>query len=224
MRLACFGVALVRTILCILAVLYTVTCTPAIAQGMTRGQAAQAFSRADAPGRRDAVTRLGAIGTMADLALLARALRDVDPPTRALAEAAMWKIWARSGDAQIDKIYQQGIEEMEAGNLAQSIATFTRIIELRPEFAESWNKRATLYFLVGELHKSLADCHQVVKRNPYHFGVLSGYAEIYIRLKDYRRALEYSRRALAVNPNLEGVRVNIGLLERILEQHREQMI
>ena len=50
--------------------------------------------------------------------------------------------------------------------------------------------------MVGELRKSLADCDEVIKRNPYHFGALAGYAQIYIRLEYYDRALDYSRRAL----------------------------
>ena len=63
-----------------------------------------------------------------------------------------------------------------------------------------------------------------MKRNPYHFGALSGYAQIYIRLEFYDRALEYSRRALEVNPNLDGVRRTIGLLERLVEQRRSRAI
>ncbi|TMH56091.1 MAG: hypothetical protein E6H55_17505 [Betaproteobacteria bacterium] len=143
---------------------------------------------------------------------------------RTRAEQAMWRIWARSGDQEVDRLYQVGVEQMSAGDLRQSIATFTRIIELKPDFAEGWNKRATLYFLAGELRKSLADCDEVMKRNPYHFGALSGYALIYIRLEYYDRALEYSRRALEVNPNMDAVRRNVELLERLLEQRRNRMI
>ncbi|TMG89489.1 MAG: tetratricopeptide repeat protein [Betaproteobacteria bacterium] len=112
----------------------------------------------------------------------------------------------------------------EGGCVQQAIVTFTRIIELKPDFAEGWNKRATSYFLVGDLHKSLADCDEVMKRNPYHFGALSGYALIYTRLEYYDRALDYSRRALEVNPNLDGVRQNIDLLEGLVAQRRKQMI
>src|SRR3984893_14052703 len=105
---------------------------------------------------------------------------------------------ARSGDKEVDRLYQKGVEQMNAGDLRQSIATFTRIIEVKPDFAEGWNKRATLYFLVGDLHKSLADCDEVMKRNPYHFGALSGYALIYTRLEYYDRARASSPPALEV--------------------------
>jgi tetratricopeptide (TPR) repeat protein len=198
--------------------------TVAHAQEFSREQVVQSLSHADAQTRRDAVSRLGEVGTMADVTLLVRALRDPDADTRDRAEQAMWRIWARSGDPEVDRLYQTGIQQMSAGDLQQSIVTFTRIIELKPDFAEGWNKRATLYFLAGELRKSLADCDEVMKRNPYHFGALSGYAQIYIQLEYYDRALEYSRRALAVNPNLNGVRRNIDLLERLREQRRRRMI
>ena len=198
--------------------------TAAQAQGLTREQAAQALSDPDTQSRRDAASRLGEIGTMADATLLVKSLRDADEDVRDRAEEAMWRIWARSGDQEVDRLYQVGIQQMSAGDLQQSIATFSRIIKLKPEFAEGWNKRATLYFLVGDYRKSLADCDEVMKRNPYHFGALAGYAQIYVRLEYYDRALEYSQRALKVNPNMDGVRRNVDLIEQLLEQRRRKMI
>ena len=198
--------------------------TAAPAQDLGRDHAVQALSHAEARIRRDAAARLGEIGTMADMKVLAAALRDPDEGTRDNAEQAMWRIWARSGSEDVDRLYQQGIAQMSAGDLRQAIATFTRIIALKPEFAEAWNKRATLHFLAGDLRKSLADCDEVVKRNPYHFGALSGYAQIYTQLEYYDRALEYSRRALEVNPNLDAVRRNIEALERLLGERRKRMI
>ena len=194
------------------------------AQELDREQALRALSSADAQTRRDAVTRLGEVGTMPDAKRLVTSLRDPDEEVRGRAEQAMWDIWSRSGDQTVDRLYQRGVEQMTAGDLQEGIATFTRVIKLKPEFAEGWNKRATLYFLAGDLHKSLADCDEVIKRNPQHFGALAGYAQIYFRLEYYDRALEYSRRALAINPNLDGVRSNMELIEHVLEQRRRQMI
>ena len=200
------------------------TGTTAQAQELRREQAVQRLSHAAAQTRREATDRLGEVGIMADVPPLLKALRDPDEDTRHHAEQAIWRIWARSGNPEADRLYQTGIEQMNAGELQQAIVTFTRIIKLKPDFAEGWNKRATLYFLVGDLRKSLADCDEVMKRNPYHFGALSGYALIYTRLEYYDRALEYSRRALEVNPNLDGVKQNIELLEHLVEQRRKQMI
>ena len=194
------------------------------AQGQTREAAVRALSRPDVRQRREAANRLGEIGTMADARALVLALKDSDDETRESAEQALWQIWSRSGDAAIDRLYAAGIHQMEDGELTDAVATFTQIIERKPDFAEAWNKRATLYFLQGELRKSLADCDEVMKRNPYHFGALAGYSQIYIRLEYYERALEYARRALEVNPNMEGVRRSLMMLEHVHEQRRQQMI
>ena len=194
------------------------------AQELGREQAAQQLSRGDAIARRDAAVRLGEVGTTADVPGLVQALRDSDEDTRAEAERSLWRIWSRSGDPEVDRLYAAGVEQMTAGNLQQSIATFTRVIELKPAFAEGWNKRATLYFLTGDLTRSLADCAEVMKRNPYHFGALAGYAQIYVRLENYERALAYAQRALAINPNLDGVRSMSEMLEHVLEQRRSRVI
>ena len=194
------------------------------AQALSREQALQSLSHAEVPMRRQAASRLGETGVMSDTPALLQALRDADEGTRARAEQAMWRIWARSGDPRVDLLYRAGVEQMSAGELRQGIATFTRIIELKPDFAEGWNKRATLYFLAGEYRKSLADCAQVIKRNPYHFGALAGYGQIYLRLEDYERSLQYYQRALEVNPNMDSVRLNILLLEQLIGQRRKNMI
>ncbi len=198
--------------------------TTALAQEVGRQKAVRMLSQSAAETRREAADRLGEVGIMADVPALLKALRDSDEDTRQHAEQAIWRIWSRSGNQEVDGLYQTGIEQMEAGELQQAVATFTRIIKLKPDFAEGWNKRATLYFLVGDLRKSLADCDEVMKRNPYHFGALSGYALIYTRLEYYDRALDYSRRALKVNPNMDAVRNNIDLLERLVGERRKQMI
>jgi tetratricopeptide (TPR) repeat protein len=200
------------------------TTDSALAQALSREQALQSLSHAEVQMRRDAAQRLGEIGVMSDNAALQRALRDADEGTRENAEQAMWQIWGRSGDPQVDRLYRTGVEQMGGGELQKGIATFTHIIELKPDFAEGWNKRATLYFLTGEYRKSLADCAQVIKRNPYHFGALAGYGQIYLRLEDYARALDYFRRALEVNPNMATVRLNVQLIEQLLEQRRKNMV
>jgi tetratricopeptide (TPR) repeat protein len=95
-------------------------------------------------------------------------------------------------------------------------ATFSRIIKLRPAFAEGWNKRATARYLAGDFRRSLADCAEVLKRNPRHFGALSGAGLNHLELREHRQALESFRRALDVNPNLEAVEGQVRRLERLL--------
>jgi tetratricopeptide (TPR) repeat protein len=93
---------------------------------------------------------------------------------------------------------------------------------MAPEFAEGWNKRATVYFLVGDFERSLKDCDEVIKRNPHHFGALAGYGQIYMQLDDYERAIEYFKRALTVNPNLDGVELQVRVLEHALAERKKK--
>ncbi len=197
--------------------------TSASAQ-MSRNAALQALGQGDPEARRQAVTALGAMGTFDDVPKLAAALRDSDPLVRRLTERALWEVWSRSGDRDIDRLFAVGVEQMNDQQGAAAVQTFSEIIRRKPEFAEGWNKRATVYYVLGEYAKSLADCDEVMKRNPYHFGALSGYGMIYMELNEPARALTYFERALAVNPNLESVAEAVQMLRRLLIQQRRDAV
>jgi tetratricopeptide (TPR) repeat protein len=194
---------------------------PAAAQILEREPALQALKAPDAAERLRGVVGIARHGRMPDAPALIAALRDPDERVRAAAEQALWIVWSRSGKPEVDKLFVQGLDEMNGGRLDDGIATFSRVIELAPEFAEGWNKRATLYFLAGDYRRSLADCDEVMKRNPAHFGALAGYGQIYLRLDQPEQALEYFKRALAVNPNMTGVEIQIRLIEHSLAQRKK---
>ena len=195
------------------------------AAALTREEAtADLANRTDADARRRGVTWLAEHGTMSDLPRLAEALRDSDPAVRIVAESAMWQVWSRSGDEETDRLLALGIEQMNAREGQGAVETFTKIIARRPEFAEGWNKRATVHYLLGEYKKSLKDCDEVMKRNPYHFGALSGYGMIYLQLDWPEQALAYFERALAVNPNLESVRESADTLRQLLIERRKNTL
>jgi tetratricopeptide (TPR) repeat protein len=191
---------------------------PVQAQAPTREAALERLKSADPVERRRAIVQLAQAGSMDDVPVLLERLRDADEGVREIAERAIWVLWSRSGNPQVDTLFLQGIDQMNTGQFQEGIATFGRVIELAPGFAEGWNKRATLYFLSGDLQRSLRDCDEVMKRNPNHFGALAGYGQIYMQLGDYEKALAYFKRALAINPNLEGVEFQVRVLERLLEE------
>jgi tetratricopeptide (TPR) repeat protein len=211
---------LARTLLAstisLLALIGAIAAEPAL----TRAQALERLADADAAKRREAAARLGEVGVMADAKALVKELRDTDEQARSAAEESLWKIWARSGDEKVDALYGRGVREMSEGRADEAVATFSRIIKMKPGFAEAWNKRATVYFLLGEYERSLADCDEVMKRNPLHFGALAGYFQIHVQLGQYESALAYGQRALQVNPNMEGVRQGIEAIERRLGRAR----
>lgn len=185
----------------------------AAAAELTRAQALRELASALPLQRAQAVERLGDIGTMADAERVAERLRDAHPGVREIAQGALWRIWSRSGSPEIDRLLRRGVDQMSAGELEAALATFDAIIRRKPEFAEGWNKRATVLFMLGRDNASLKDCDEVLKRNPRHFGALSGMTQIHLRRGDPAAALQAWERALQANPNLDGGAETLRILE-----------
>ena len=207
-----------------LAALLVVFIAAPAAAGPREDALAALADRGDVEARRRAALTLADAGTMADAPALLAALRDPDARVRVLAERALWEVWSRSGSEEVDDLLRAGIVEMQHGQLEASLDTFSEVIRRQPDFAEGWNKRATVYYLVGEYRKSAADCDEVLKRNPAHFGALSGYGMIWLRLDEPARALERFEQALAVNPNLDSARETVEALRALLIQQRRNAI
>ena len=205
----------------VLMAIQLVLASASLAQGsdsaaMTRSQALKALEQPAPLLRRAGVLRLAEIGTMADADQVALRLHDPDGDVREVAGTSMWQIWSRSGDKAIDRDYEKAVSLMAASRFGEALAAFSTIIKKRPEFAEAWNKRATIYYMVGEFDLSLKDCAEVMKRNPHHFGALSGYGQIYLQLGELERSLEYFQRALKVNPDMPGAVQAVQMLEQQL--------
>jgi len=137
------------------------------------------------------------------------ALRGDDTAEAARAAETLWLMWHRSGNPVLDRLLRDGIEAMEREELTEAEATFTRLIRDAPEFAEGWNKRATVRYLAGDYEGSIADCRETLARNPNHFGALSGQGLCHFMLSQFREAALLFRRALAVHPHLDGARGNL---------------
>lgn len=205
----------------LLAAALTAAVPPAFPQPpQTRAEALGALASPDAATRAEAVVWLANRGAMEDAPLLHDRLRDESSFVRGFAEQGLWLLWSRSGDPEVERLMALATEAMQAGKHVEAISTFSEVIHKKPDFAEGWNRRATVYYLAGQYDKSIADCHEVLKRNPRHFGALSGMGQIYAQLEDYENALRWYRRALEVNPNMLGVEMNIRLLEERLKDQR----
>ena len=217
-----------RTLCTAAAIVVLVACGCACAAGQnddeTRVLALTQLQSRDADARLAACSVLAEIGKQEDLPLLLSHLYDEDDRIRSTAEAAVWRIWGRSGDAATDRLFNRGLEQMREGQLRGAVDTFNRVIAMRPDFAEGWNKRATVYFLLGEDELSLKDCDEVLKRNPQHFGVLAGYGQIYLRKGELQRALDYFELAIAINPNMGGVQASIDAVREIMVKRGRRFI
>jgi len=183
----------------------------------SRAEALAALKNTDTAARAEAIVWVANHGSMADAPLLHERLRDESSLVRQFAEQGLWLLWSRSGDPELDRLMARGAEAMQAGRHGDAIGLFSVVIDRKPDFAEAWNRRATVYYLDGQYDKSITDCHEVLKRNPRHFGALSGMGQIYFQLEDWGSALGWYRRALEVNPNMLGVEMNIRLIEERLK-------
>jgi tetratricopeptide (TPR) repeat protein len=147
-----------------------------------------------------------------------RVLGGDDADAAARAANALWEMWHASGVPEIDKILQRGIEAMERGDLLAAEALFTDIIRRAPDYAEGWNKRATLHWLRGELGESLSDIDRTLALEPRHFGALSGLAMIREAQGRPFEALEALEKLLHIHPRLPHLRDRIEALSARLGQ------
>jgi tetratricopeptide (TPR) repeat protein len=145
-----------------------------VAAQMSRAEALKALEQPAPAARLMGVERLAEVGIMADAERLVPSLRDAAPAVHERAASALWQIWSRSGDPLIDELFARGVSQMAAAALSDALSTFDEIVRRRPAFAEGWNKRATVYFLLGRYAESLKDVDEVLQRNRHHFGALSG--------------------------------------------------
>jgi len=164
-----------------------------------------------------ALELLARVADMQVMPALMRALRDGDVQVRAAAENVMWTIWLRSGKDQIDTLMVEGVHLMELEHYSEAAEVFDQIIADAPQFAEGYNKRATVYYLMQEFERSIADIRTTLKLNPVHFGALSGMGLCYLALQEPRQALEWFERAIEVNPNMTTIASYIQQIREFLK-------
>jgi len=130
-------------------------------------------------------------------------LAELRQPDEALREAATAKLWRRWFD-QKGRWGREQLERAQAmldtGNVTVAEDLLSEAIAQHPDFAEAWNRRAVLYYVVGEYERSRQDCQTVVRLNPHHFGAWHGLGLCHAALGDYQAAIEACQQALALHP------------------------
>ena len=132
------------------------------------------------------------------------------------AEALIWSIWIESEDATVAALMQRGIVAMSRRQLRRALDIFDDMVGQAPEFAEGWNKRATVHYLMGNLEESVADVEVTLDLEPRHFGALSGLGQIELIRGDEPAALAAFESALEVHPHLAGAKNMADALEEKL--------
>ena len=138
-------------------------------------------------------------------ALFARLQAAPDAAAAQPIEAEIRRIWLEHPDKRTREVTLIGTGFLNGGRPQLAELAFKEAIQRSPDFAEAWNKRATLRYLVGDYTGSIEDCAHVLKLEPRHFGALAGLGHINMALKDWDAAIRWYKEALAVNPNMPGV-------------------
>jgi tetratricopeptide (TPR) repeat protein len=120
-------------------------------------------------------------------------------------ENRIWAIWLASGSDTANLLMGRVKTAMEAKDFELAIRLLNAIIDMRPNFIEAWNRRATLYYMKKDFTRAIGDIREVLAREPRHFGALAGLGIILQEFGDDKRALDAFRRALAIHPHIERV-------------------
>ncbi len=184
-----------------------------IKNNYTEGTLQRLLIHPDTTTRQATVLALGLVGTLESNAALAAALKDSDSLVRKFAQDALWEIWYRGGDPDHCWHLQQA---MQLGDFAQILAALDDLIREAPDFAEAYNQRAILLFRRGEFQRSMIDCKNVLRLNPYHYGAAAGLGQCYLKLKKPRSALRSFKQALELNPALDELKDAVAALRDAL--------
>ena len=112
----------------------------------------------------------------------------------------IWSIWSITIDKMTQEKFDMGNKLMGNRQFIESIDLFSEVINLRPNFAEAWNKRATVNYLIGNYEKSISDIFSTLNLEPRHFGALDGLAQIYFKQGKYLEAAQTYRKILQILP------------------------
>jgi tetratricopeptide (TPR) repeat protein len=131
-------------------------------------------------------------------------------------EEQIWEIWVESGDQNVDALMAIGVAALNDSDYAQAYRAFSRIVALAPNFAEGWNKRATVLYLMGRYDESIKDIGKTLALEPRHFGALSGLGLCNAQLQKEKEALDAFEKALAINPNMPGIKLDADEMKKQL--------
>ncbi len=138
-----------------------------------------------------------------------------DSAEAAQIESQIWQLWLKAPNDIAEALMSQIVYAMQRGQLTLAIGLSGQLIDSEPEFAEAWNKRATLHYLVGDLDSSVEDIRQTVKLEPRHFGAISGLGLIFLKRGQLQNALDAFEQVLKINPQSVNTRRSV---EQVTDQ------
>jgi tetratricopeptide (TPR) repeat protein len=187
--------------------------TPSLAQG--HPEAKQSPDWVTPPGdvpRQDHGPRTPSLDTLFEALKIAP-----DAESAKAIESRIWGAWMVSGSDTCTLLMGRAKAAADEKDYDLAIKLLDAVVEIKPNYVEGWNRRATVYYLMNDYGHALADIREVLAREPRHFGALAGLGLILQELGDDAHALEAYRRALAINPHLEHVGETVKTLREKVE-------
>ena len=130
-------------------------------------------------------------------------------------EAAIWQVWFHTNNGDVAQVMSRVQFAIRAGMYELALGELDKVVQIAPNYAEGWNRRATVLFLLKRDLESVRDIQRVLALEPRHFGALSGLGLIHMRAGNWKSALESFRKAIEIHPFLK---------ERALIQALEQKV
>ena len=130
-------------------------------------------------------------------------------------EAAIWQLWMEPKTVGARIVMREGLRAMTEDDYEKALHRFDAVVVLEPDFAEGWNKRATVLYLMGDYDNSIEDIKRTLSLEPRHFGALSGLGAINDSLNRKKAALRAFRAALDIHPNLDGI---LGMVRELAKE------
>ena len=132
-------------------------------------------------------------------------------------ENNIWGIWTDSGREDVNRLMARGIQAMRDRQFDVALESFDEVVQLDPKFAEGWNKRATVYWLIDDLAASMEDIHRTLVLEPRHFGAIGGMGLIFLARGDPTGALQAFEEVLKINPRSRAAQIRVQRLRSLLE-------
>ena len=130
----------------------------------------------------------------------------------------IWKRWLSVDNSEISKLLSVGISAMNQNNLFVALNLFDKVVEKDPKFSEGWNKRATVYYLLGDYSNSIKDIQKTLQLEPRHFGAMAGLAGILLAQGDHETAEAVLKKTLSINPFLIDIQRQLTILKNWKEK------
>ena len=125
---------------------------------------------------------------------------------------SIWRIWSETNNQSSQQLYDLGNQLLKQRKYEQSLVIFTDLINKEPDFAEGWNKRATLHFLMGNFNESIQDINKTLALEPRHFGALDGLGQIQFKLNNFYESIKTYEKLLTIVPHSSSAKKMLKLM------------